>query len=55
MMGDRGAHTLDAVFSVLGERMPVSVDATSCGMSPDIHPLSAIITFRFAARAESPR
>jgi len=49
MMGDRGAHTLDSVFTVLGRRMPVSVDATSCGLNPDIHPLSAIITFRFAA------
>lgn len=54
MMGDRGAHTLDAVFSVLDERMPASVDATSCGMSPDIHPLSAIITFRFAAEGGKP-
>ena len=47
MMGDRGAHTLDSVFSALGQRMPVSVDATSCGLNPDTHPLSAIITFQF--------
>ena len=54
MMGDRGAHTLDSVFTILGQRMPVTVDATSCGLSPDIHPLSAIITFQFAAHEGKP-
>ncbi len=49
MMGDRGAHTLDSVFTVLGERMPYSIEATSCGLNNDIHPLSAIITFKFVA------
>lgn len=47
MMGDRGAHTLDVVFAALGERMPHAIDATSCGLNPDTHPLSAIITFDF--------
>jgi predicted dehydrogenase len=50
MMGDRGAHTLDSVFALLGERLPTSVEATSCGLNPDTHPLSAVITFRFAAQ-----
>jgi len=54
MMGDRGAHTLDSVFTLLGQRMPVSVDATSCALGPDIHPLSAIITFQFAAHGGRP-
>ncbi len=54
MMGDRGAHTLDSVFTVLGERMPVTVDATSCGLNPDTHPLSAIITFQFPAHEGKP-
>jgi predicted dehydrogenase len=54
MMGDRGAHTLDSVFTVLGQRMPISVDATSCGLNPDTHPLSAIITFRFGAEEGRP-
>jgi len=54
MMGDRGAHTLDSVFALLGQRLPVAVDATSCGMNPDTHPLSAIITFRFAAQDGKP-
>ena len=47
MMGDRGAHTLDVVFELLGRRMPVSIDATSCGGNSDTHPLSAVITFKF--------
>lgn len=54
MMGDRGAHTLDSVFALLGERMPEQVDATSCGLNPDTHPLSAIITFRFPALNSQP-
>ena len=54
MMGDRGAHTLDSVFTLLGRRMPAEVEATSCGLNPDIHPLSAIITFRFAAQDGKP-
>jgi predicted dehydrogenase len=54
MMGDRGAHTLDSVFTALGERMPTEIDATSCGLNPDTHPLSAVITFRFAATADKP-
>lgn len=47
MMGDRGAHTLDVVFELFGRRMPVSIDATSCGGNSDTHPLSAVITFKF--------
>ncbi len=54
MMGDRGAHTLDSVFTLLGQRMPAEVDATSCGLNPDTHPLSAVITFRFAAQDGKP-
>ena len=48
MMGDRGAHTLDVVFELLNRKLPVAIDATSCGNNPDTHPLSAIITFTFA-------
>jgi predicted dehydrogenase len=48
MMGDRGAHTLDVVFELLDRKMPVAIDATSCGNNPDTHPLSAVITFTFA-------
>jgi predicted dehydrogenase len=54
MMGDRGAHSLDVVFMSLKLGAPVSIEATSCGMNEDVHPLSAIVTFRFAARENLP-
>jgi len=54
MMGDRGAHTLDAVVWALKLGPPLSVEATSCGLNPDTHPLSAIVTYRFAARGDLP-
>lgn len=54
MMGDRGAHTLDAVVWALKLGAPISIEATSCGLNPDTHPLSAIVTYRFAARDNLP-
>lgn len=54
MMGDRGAHTLDPVVTALKLGPPTSVDATSCGNTPDVHPLSAIVTYKFPARGEMP-
>ncbi|MCL4206056.1 MAG: Gfo/Idh/MocA family oxidoreductase [Pirellulaceae bacterium] len=54
MMGDRGAHTLDPVFWSLNLTAPTSIDATSCGNTPEVHPLSAIVTFRFPARDGMP-
>lgn len=50
MMGDRGAHTLDSVVSSLKLGPPTSVDATSCGLNSETHPLSSIVTFQFPAR-----
>jgi predicted dehydrogenase len=54
MMGDRGAHTLDPVVSALKLGAPTSVDATSCGNTAEVHPLSAIVTFHFPARPGFP-
>ena len=54
MMGDRGAHTLDSVVSSLKLGPPSSVEATSCGLNSEIHPLSSIVTFQFPARQELP-
>jgi predicted dehydrogenase len=54
MMGDRGAHTLDSVVSSLKLGPPTSVEATSCGLNPETHPLSAIVTFQFPAREGLP-
>jgi len=50
MMGDRGAHTLDPVCTALKLCPPTSIEATSCGNTPEVHPLSAIVTFKFPAR-----
>ena len=54
MMGDRGAHTLDPVFAALKLCPPTTIDATSCGNTREVHPLSAIVTFQFPARADLP-
>lgn len=54
MMGDRGAHSFDSVVTALKLGAPGSVEATSCGMTDEVHPLSAIVTFRFPARENLP-
>jgi predicted dehydrogenase len=54
MMGDRGAHTLDAVIASLKLGPPTSIEATSCGGNAEVYPLSAIVTFRFPARENLP-
>jgi hypothetical protein len=54
MMGDRGAHTLDPVKWALKLGAPTSIDATSCGNTSEVHPLSAIVTYEFPARDALP-
>jgi len=54
MMGDRGAHTLDAAVWALQLGAPASVEATSCGLNPDTHPVSAMVTYEFPARGNLP-
>lgn len=54
MMGDRGAHTLDSVYWALKLGAPTSIEATSCGNTAEVHPLSAIVTFQFPAREGLP-
>ena len=54
MMGDRGAHTLDVVNWALKLGAPSDVEATSCGLNPETHPVSAIVTYRFPARGTLP-
>jgi predicted dehydrogenase len=54
MMGDRGAHTLDPVFQALKLCPPTSIEATCCGNTAEVHPLSAIVTFHFPERAGLP-
>jgi hypothetical protein len=54
MMGDRGAHTLDVAVWALKLGAPTSIEATSCGLNPETHPLSAIVTYQFPARENLP-
>ena len=54
MMGDRGAHTLDTAVWALKLGQPTSVEATSCGLNPETHPLSAMVTYKFPARENLP-
>jgi len=54
MMGDRGAHTLDAAVWALKLGHPASIEATSCGRNPDTHPVAAMVTYRFPARDTLP-
>ncbi|MCK7462280.1 MAG: hypothetical protein MZU84_09525 [Sphingobacterium sp.] len=54
MMGDRGAHTLDAAVWALELDAPETVEATSRGLNAETHPLSAIVTYRFPARGARP-
>jgi len=54
MMGDRGAHTLDAVFWAMKLNHPISVDATSMGLNPDTHPLASVVTYEYGPRGAMP-
>jgi hypothetical protein len=54
MMGDRGAHTLDAVFWALKLPPPASVEGTSMALNPDTHPLASIVTYKFPAGGSNP-
>jgi predicted dehydrogenase len=54
MMGDRGAHTLDAAVWALELDAPETIEATSCGLNAETHPLTAIVTYRFPARGTRP-
>jgi predicted dehydrogenase len=54
MMGDRGAHTLDAAVWALKLGYPTTIEATSCGKTADVHPLSAMVTYQFPARESLP-
>ncbi len=50
MMGDRGVHTLDCVYTSMKLGAPESVVASVMGGNAETHPLAAIVTFRFPAR-----
>lgn len=55
MMGDRGAHTLDSVFSALRLGAPLSVEASGIvGGNNEVHPDKAKIVYKFAEREGFP-
>jgi predicted dehydrogenase len=54
MMGDRGAHTLDAAVWALKLGYPTSIEATSLDLNLDTHPLASVVTYQFPARAGLP-
>src|ERR1035441_4926219 len=54
MMGDRGAHTLDAAVWALKLGYPARIHASSCGLNADVHPVSAMVTYDFPERENLP-
>jgi hypothetical protein len=55
MMGDRGAHTLDCVFSALKLTAPTSIEGSGIvGGNEEVHPAQAVVTYQFPAREGFP-
>ncbi len=54
MMGDRGAHTLDPIVRALKLGQPTSIDASSTGLTDELHPLASIVRYEFPATADRP-
>lgn len=55
MMGDRGAHTLDSVYSALKLTFPTSIEGSGIvGGNAEVHPAKAIVTYRFPKREGFP-
>ncbi len=54
MMGDRGVHTLGPVCWALKLGPPSSVSASVSDVNEDIHPVAAVVTYDFPARAGRP-
>jgi len=55
MMGDRGAHTLDSVYTALKLAAPTSVEGSDVvGGNVEVHPAKAVVTYRFPKREGFP-
>ncbi|MFZ9938264.1 MAG: Gfo/Idh/MocA family protein [Luteolibacter sp.] len=55
MMGDRGAHTLDPVFSALKLGAPLSIEGSGIvGGNAEVHPDKAVVTYHFPEREGFP-
>lgn len=53
-LGDLGCHKLSTVFKALKLTHPVSVEASSTKIFPDVYPLGVIARYEFAARGGLP-
>jgi len=53
-LGDLGCHRLSTVFKALNLKHPVSVEASSTKMFPDVYPLGVLARFEFPARGDMP-
>ncbi len=53
-LGDLGCHKLSTVFKALKLAHPVSVEASSTLLGPEIYPLGVIARFEFPARGDMP-
>ena len=54
MMGDRGVHTLDSVYTALKLKQPEIISATVSNLNEQTHPISSIVQYHFAARNDMP-
>ncbi len=54
MMGDRGVHTLDSVFTSLKLGQPEVVSASASNVNKQTHPISSIVNYYFGARGDLP-
>ena len=53
-MGDRGVHTMDAIFWALKLGHPESISASVTDYNEDINPIASIVTYKIPARGELP-
>jgi predicted dehydrogenase len=54
LLGDLGCHKLSTVFKALKLGHPLSVEACSTKLSPEIYPLGVIARYEFPARGDMP-
>ncbi|MGQ9574609.1 MAG: Gfo/Idh/MocA family protein [Thermoguttaceae bacterium] len=54
LLGDLGCHKLSTVFKALKLGHPVSVEACSTKLDPEIYPLGVIARYEFPARGKMP-
>ncbi len=54
LLGDMGCHLLSTAWKALDLRHPISVEATSTKMYPEVYPLGVIARWEFPARGSHP-